>query len=84
MHADTWMLTKHQDLFSKHKEINFDSFITVSLSVDFISSTGKLCSSKSVSLVGSLSKLFKMFSQRLLWASQDVREFWFELVKVVK
>jgi hypothetical protein len=38
------MASRHLDHFSKHKEINFDNFITVSLSVDFIISTGKLCS----------------------------------------
>ena len=38
------MVSRHLDLFSKQKEINFDDFIGVSLSVDFIISTGKLCS----------------------------------------
>ena len=60
---EVWVLVKQPihcqhslDLFSKHKEMNFDNFITVSLSVDFIISTGKLCSFRSASLVGSHSK----------------------------
>jgi hypothetical protein len=51
------MVSRHLDLFSKHKEINFENFITVSLLVDFIISTGKLCS------FGSPSNL-KKFSQK--------------------
>ena len=30
------MGSRHLDLFSKHKEMNFDNFITVSVSLDFI------------------------------------------------
>jgi hypothetical protein len=57
------MASRHLDLFSKHKEMNFDNFIVVSLSVDFIISTGKLCSFRSASLWDHIPSNLKSFHE---------------------